>query len=101
MTLSFVPSQFLALLVCVVLAAAPNHTPAQDPPATEENLLEHAQLDTQLEEIRQKYQLPAMWSGVFQLDGRKAVPPRGFDVGNSEPEAKLTDPIHLVPVLKR
>lgn len=95
MTLSFVLSRSLALLVCVALAVAPNHSTAQDPAAADDNLVEHAQLDAQLEEIRRKYQLPAMWCGVFHLDGRKAIATTGVRRWNSEPEAQLTDPIHL------
>jgi|JI10StandDraft_1071094.scaffolds.fasta_scaffold03715_7 CubicO group peptidase (beta-lactamase class C family) len=56
---------------------------------------EDPSLKEKLEEIRAKYQLPAMWCGVFHVDGRSTMAVTGIRRWKDEALATLTDPIHL------
>lgn len=83
------------LIMCMAIALCMTSTIAVGQNDSDAEPTEHFALKEKLEAIRQKHQLPALWGGVFHLDGRNALAATGVRRWNSEPGVSLTDPIHL------
>lgn len=86
------PSQ---LVMCLAIALCTTSTIAVGQNISTEKPAEHADLKKKLESIRQKHQLPALWGGVFHIDGRNAIAATGVRRWGNEPEVSQADPIHL------
>ena len=83
------------LIVCMALVLCTTSRLALGQNTTTEKTTEHSALKEKLESIRQKHQLPALWGGVFHIDGRNAMAATGVRRWSNEPEVSLSDPIHL------
>lgn len=87
--------RFIRLVVCIAVAACTMNAIAAGQDDSDIKPTENSALKEKLEAIRKKHQLPALWGGVFHLDGRSVMAATGVRRWNSEPQVTLTDPIHL------
>lgn len=91
-------SRLISILLCFSLAASvfsPDLLAQEDKAEKKPIPTELPSLKEKLEEIRTKHQMPAMWCGVFHVDGRSAMAVTGVRRWNDATAATLTDPIHL------